>query len=1324
MKIKNLLIAVIAIVLSASNAYGIEKWQRLSAPVMSTWAENLDPDNVWPEYPRPSMIRNDWMNLNGRWEYFKRANVTDYSHETNLNNFTKEILVPFPVESALSGIMDQKYFENSRSTFMYRRTFTVPENFAGKKVILHFGGVDWKCTVYINGKEVGTHAGGHDPFFFDITSALAASGEQEIQVAVTDPTNDGGQPHGKQNLNPAGIWYTPVSGIWQTVWLEPVGPTHLERYEVNPDIDNGTITIKPIAQSETATAKLTVKDDDNVIATATDVPVNTSCTINIPNAKLWSPDAPNLYDLVIEIYEGTTKTDEALGYFGMRKFSRGMALGHPCILLNNKPLYLYGPLDQGWWPDGLYTAPSYEALIYDLQVMKDFGMNMVRKHIKTEPDVWYTWCDRNGLVVWQDMVNGGGSGGLIGNKEFVQQTFYKESVNVVNAFKQHPSIGAWIPYNEGWGQDAASGSKHTSRGVKAVRNADDDQYRLINSVTGWTDFGLGDFVDVHSYPAPGASNNPGNERIVSCGEFGGITFEIKDHLWAGSQQVYTAVDNAEAYTNLYNEYTERLQQLQASHGLWSSVYTQITDVEQEVNGILTYDRKVLKVSEEQKKSMKAKIEQTINFRYTGNYQLIEPAADTNSNIEWSYTTTTPASNWYAPDFDCSSWTKGKGGFGKDAGRINTRWSTSDIYIRRNFTLPSDMTQEQINAMRLWIFNDEDCEVYINGVLAFKITGYVNNYRYADISDAAKQTLKAGEESTIAIHCHQTGGGQFIDAGLRIPEYIANEDLEVTEMPAPQTLPELTTNAEKAYLMAYYKSSDEKLYLAYSEDGAEWKSLNGDRAVFNAYDNSIRLRDPFIKAVTIDGKTTYHLLHTKGMDNTSFYHWQSTDLVTWTDVNGGQNGEIQVVDGKDGRPSSTNAWAPEFIYDEESNEYVVYWTSNIDGKNQFLFMTTTDWKTFSNPISLFAPRFSATDLHMLKIDGTYYAFYYDSSNGSRVHMATTDNIKNIIGRSKLLNSERLFATEYPQVLAPQVYPSINGDGYFLSVDYLNSDNLSILSCSDIAQKKWYQLGDELFKLPSQVSGASVIVVNKSDLEALFKAYGSERYMIVPTAEIEPQEWRYNTGTVGTAWYSPKYNDKSWAVGLSGFGAGTPPNTYITTNWNSKNIVIRRNLDLTGCTQEQMNAISGRIYHDEDCFVYINGVLAFSENGYLQDYKDITFRDGVFSTLTPDNNNIIAVKCTDANGGRYIDFGVYGIRPTATGIDNVVADKTENQPITYNCGNESLILPTCNDKDTLSVFDISGRQLMQITPNDEIVSVNHLPQGIYIATYGNFRGKFIK
>lgn len=760
MKIKSLLLALL-IGGAAPLSTLADNWTKKKAPIMTTWGEKLDPSKAWQEYPRPQLVRSAWMNLNGEWGFFIRKNKVDLSYEPNAGAFAKTILVPYPVESALSGIMDTDFETNARSTMMYRRTFTMPASYRDRHVLIHFGAVDWQCKIFINGKEAGTHRGGNDPFSIDITPFLAPTAEQEVVVAVYDPTNLGGQPNGKQSVKPEGIWYSASSGIWQTVWLEPVNEAHITRYEVVPDIDNSQIALKVLADDASTRANIVVKYDGRTVAHADNVAVNAACTIAIPDEKLWTPATPNLYDLEIELLKDGSKVDEAKGYFGMRKFSRAKVNGRPALLLNNSPIFLMGPLDQGWWPDGLLTPPSYEAMVFDLQAIKALGMNMVRKHIKVEPDLWYEWCDRNGLVVWQDMVSGG-TGGSMGDAQAIQENFYRESIDVVNALKQHPSIGAWIPFNEGWGQ---FDGLHTVRGVNAVRQADDDPYRLINSVTGWTDYGVGDFYDAHSYPAPDTFVDQDNIRISSCGEYGGITMLVPGHQWSGSQQVYTAVPDGAALTDLFCQYVTKLQQLQATKGLWAAVYTQITDVEQELNGLYSYDRKVKKFSDAQGARIKERIEQLVEQHMTG-IKTIVPAADENGNALWDYTVDRPGEGWQAKAFDSSTWQEGAAGFG-DRSAHHTDWEGDQIWIRRHFALNGIDATADLSALKLWMFHDDEAEVYINGVLACAPTGWNDEYQLFDISKEALAAIDRSGDNVIAIHCTQHTGGKYIDAGFKM-----------------------------------------------------------------------------------------------------------------------------------------------------------------------------------------------------------------------------------------------------------------------------------------------------------------------------------------------------------------------------------------------------------------------------------------------------------------------------------------------------------------------------------------------------------------------------
>ena len=1228
----------------AEKALAQSTWQKQKAALMTPWGEELTADNVWQEYPRPSMKRQEWMNLNGVWGYFKRTSIK-YDYENNTSAFTKSILVPFPVESALSGIMDKSYSANRKATYMYRRTFTLPEGFEGRDILLHFGAVDWRCYVYVNGELAGKHDGGSVPFFFNITPLLKPGEEQELQVAVWDPT-DGGQPNGKQSVSPNGIWYTPNSGIWQTVWLEPVSPVHIINYEPIPDIDNSTVSIK-VNTSGTCQLTLIVKDGDETVAEQTGSSDETF-TLPIPQAKLWSPDEPNLYNLDIVIKEQDKETDHVEGYFGMRKFSRGMVDGHPAVLLNNKPLYMYGPLDQGWWPDGLLTPPSYEAMVYDLQVMKNFGMNMVRKHIKLENDLWFDWCDKHGLVVWQDMPSGCGSG-QIGNMNYAMQNFYHENEALVEAVRHHPCIGAWVVWNEGWGQYPESGMAHTRRAVNSVMAANHDPGRFVHAVTGWVDVEMGDFLDVHSYPAPGAATNPVNERVASCGEFGGINLFIEGHMWAGSDVDYTTVEDAVTYANLYDHYTNRLQQLQQEKGLWMSVYTQITDVEQECNGLMTYDRKVLKVSPEQQAGMRDKILRTIHYRYQGATTIVA-AGDESSNIQWRYTTSKPADDWYTTDFNATSWKTGAAGFG---GGGRTAWSTSDIWIRRNFKI-SNLEASQLQDLCLWLFHDEDAEIYINGKLAAKVSGYNTKYEPWPILPEGRSALKTdGTDNVIAIHCKQTTGGQFIDCGLKVLKYKSNDDLQVDPMPAKTPAPEFKNVTGKAYLLTYTLPTNKQLHYAYSLDGANWTTINGNRGILQGEYAKLEMNAPFVRRINVDGKDVFHLVADPiDANQAGFYHLQSEDLINWTT---GENGNILA------RPSTTElskAESPEWIYDEASSTFNIYWSAKSNDKNSIYLSTTKDWKKFTAPRVYFSPSYSVYDMHIEKTGDNYTGVFYNNDR----NICTTHTASIKATAAKFSEPERIFSSQIPKSRAPQTFPALDDNGWFLLYNPISNGGQTMSKSGNMSENKWYPCDENEISLPEEAEEGSVLVISTDELNAILNSFFYEECDVLPTAEKEAKTWKYITASsaaTNTTWTRKDYKEPSWKEGLAGFGASNPPGSVVNTAWNTAAIRLRYHLDLTGFTQEQIQALTGRIHHDEDVKVYFNGVVAFQESGYLTAYKNILINQEALDALTPDNTNVIAIECINKGGGQYIDFGLSGIQPLPTRITDIQHSEFKNQ-----------------------------------------------------------------
>ena len=573
-------------------------WQVAEGPLTTPWTNQVSPVNVHNKYPRPQMKRDRWQNLNGLWTYKITAALDNSPAAAGLQAKTPgdgEILVPFAIESDLSGV---KKALKPEQKLWYQRSFTVPASWKGQRVLLHFGAVDWKTHVWVNGRQVGSHQGGYDPFSFDITDALKQQGEQRITVSVWDPTDAGFQPIGKQTLNPRGIWYTATSGIWQTVWLEPVPQTAITGLKMVPDIDNKTLQLQVHTnQAEVSgyAVKAEAYDNGKKVAEAT-ASLGQELTLQLNDMKLWSPETPFLYDLKVTLSKDNTSEDAVDSYFGMRKISLGKDdKGITRLFLNNKPLFQYGPLDQGFWPDGLYTAPTDEAMKFDIVKTKKWGFNMIRKHVKVEPLRWYYYCDKIGLLVWQDMPSGDKH---IGKKDpdikRVAQSAhnYKEELQeMMTDLYNHPSIVTWVPFNEGWGQFQ---TQEVAALVKQM-----DPTRIVDATTGWADRGAGDMHDMHKYPGPGMFPVESN-RVSVLGEFGGQALVVKDHLWlqdfSKAPQHYKTSTSKEALHQKYAALMDSLRLLKEK-GLGAAVYTQTTDVEVEVNGLMTYDRKVIKFDE-------------------------------------------------------------------------------------------------------------------------------------------------------------------------------------------------------------------------------------------------------------------------------------------------------------------------------------------------------------------------------------------------------------------------------------------------------------------------------------------------------------------------------------------------------------------------------------------------------------------------------------------------------------------------------------------------------------------------------------------------------
>ena len=720
-------------------------WKPADGPLMTRWAEEVDPEHPLPAYPRPMMVREPWLNLNGLWEYALQPKAEDA-----MGGADGQILVPFCIESALSGVMKTV---DTDQRLWYRRTFTVPESWQGQRVLLHFGGVDWETTVFVNGKEVGGHQGGYDPFTLDITSALQ-DGAQELMVAVWDPTDESYQPRGKQVSEPQGIWYTAVTGIWQTVWLEPVPETAIRGVDTVADIDAGAVRVNVAAEGAAAGDVLVAEamDGGKVVGRA-EGGVGEPLTVPIEDGKLWSPDSPFLYDLKVTLKRGEETLDTVASYFGMRKIAlKKDEEGVNRLFLNNEPLFQFGPLDQGWWPDGLYTAATDAALRYDVAATRAMGFNMARKHVKVEPARWYYHCDQLGLLVWQDMPSGdkyiGREDPDIERSDKSRENFFREWGGIIDNLRSHPSIVMWVPFNEGWGQ---FDTDYVTKWTKKY-----DPTRLVDSASGWTDRGTGDVHDIHSYPGP-AMPPLEEDRAAVLGEFGGLGWPVKGHLWWNKRnwgyRNYTSQDE------LRDAYAALLFNLRPliGKGLAAAVYTQTSDVEGEVNGLLTYDRDVLKMGEDWLARVNAKV-----YLPPPVMRTVVPTSQ-EQGIVWRYTFKRPGSGWEAADFDDSSWKKGEGGFGTEGtpgAVVRTTWDGRAIWLRRTFSLSETPEGEPM----LMIHHDEDAEVYIDGVRAARLKGYTNSYMPVHISDEAAALLTPGEH-VMAVRCHQTGGGQYIDVGL-------------------------------------------------------------------------------------------------------------------------------------------------------------------------------------------------------------------------------------------------------------------------------------------------------------------------------------------------------------------------------------------------------------------------------------------------------------------------------------------------------------------------------------------------------------------------------
>ena len=717
-----------------------QNWAPVPGQIMTNWANNVTPENVWKEYPRPQMVRTDWLNLNGLWDF----EITERDTNKIAINYARKILVPFCVESALSGI---KETITGKQQMIYRRFFSIPSHWNQKHLILHFEAVDYETKVWVDGKYVGIHKGGYDHFQFDIAGFLNKDEKHEIKLVVWDPTNEGSQPIGKQAL-PAirnRTKYTATSGIWQTVWLEPTNEVAIESIKIIPNIDNGTISLqtKVVGATQGARIKIQAFDQGKEIASSI-AAIGEPVSLQLNQPKLWSPTNPFLYDFKLSLINDGKVVDEVSSYFGMRKISMGRDQeGYMRILLNNEIIYQLGPLDQGYWPDGILTPASDQALRYDIAYLKKIGANMDRMHMKVQPERWYYHCDQLGILVWQDMVS---PTKFIDTKSNLNPSDFELEHNItVDQLYNHPSIIQWVLFNESWGQ------YDTERLTAALKAK--DPTRLVINASGWHDKKVGDIRDFHDYtihPAV-ALVNKNDDRAMVLGEAGGIDLLIPGHLWTpdlkGGTKIKTdwsidfkkgIVKSSDELIEKYKILLDDLFQLK-KYGLNAVVYTQTSDVEDEISGWMTYDRKVSKLPET---TFAALHEQFFKPTMTGKFIL---PLSINEPQQWNYSFTAPSNDWIK-NLMLSDFKTGMAPFGIESNnvhKVNTPWNTNSLFLNKEFTLSSVPSKLSLIACNTGI-----TEVYINGAYVMQFNNFLKNDPEVKISetilsDEAMKLLKVG-----------------------------------------------------------------------------------------------------------------------------------------------------------------------------------------------------------------------------------------------------------------------------------------------------------------------------------------------------------------------------------------------------------------------------------------------------------------------------------------------------------------------------------------------------------------------------------------------------
>ena len=759
------IVGVIVLIAGSHLGYG-QADDALKYSLKTRWSAAVNPSNVWIEYPRPQMTRENYTILNGTWQYAIQSR-----NDGQPKTFQGKILVPFPVESELSGV---KKNVGENNYLWYKHNFKSPSLARNERLLLHFGAVDWEAKIFVNRKEVGIHKGGFDAFSFDITDYLK-QGDQELVVRVWDPSDKGTQARGKQVSDPQGIWYTPVTGIWQTVWLEKVPVNRVEKVTAIPDIDKRTVevNVETVTDKSNTNVKVIALNNGKIISDTTVAIKSQSAgtaTLQIPNPRLWSPDDPFLYDLKVELLSADGKVLDRVGsYFGMRKISLGKdAKGYTRIMLNNKPLFQFGLLDQGWWPDGLYTPPSEQAMLYDVELTKKMGFNMLRKHVKVECARFYYHCDKMGMLVWQDMPNGNYFNELrieawdttdAQRPEESAKQFEWELKRMMDQYSNNPSIVVWVPFNEGWGQ------YDTRRITEWVKQYDPS--RLVDSPSGWADRQTGDVIDVHIYPGPGMEAAEKNRAAV-LGEFGGLGYPVKDHLWWDKRNWgYLTYHDKEELTVEFEKLISSLKGLIAD-GLSAAIYTQTTDVEGEVNGLITYDREVVKIESEKIRKMVMPLYRD----YWDTYAFVRDAE--NDPNEWKVSTVLPSGNWTSAEYDDFHWVSRNAplsSFDNFFLDSTGTWSEKDLFLRKEFdasALPDELYLKHY-------LPGAKAKVYLNGKLLWEHEdkgGRKRHYTSIDVSDQ-KALMRVGK-NVLSVVLSRTRENASFDIGLYTTSAVKGE----------------------------------------------------------------------------------------------------------------------------------------------------------------------------------------------------------------------------------------------------------------------------------------------------------------------------------------------------------------------------------------------------------------------------------------------------------------------------------------------------------------------------------------------------------------------